>query len=439
MSEASVTAGAAPVPEEEASPKRWRVFGLTWFSYFFYYFTRKPFSVAKSTIQRVFGIDDTHLSYIDTTYNAAYPVGQFLWGFLADKLGYKAILVVGMLASAVLAALFGAAALLVTQDHVFTFFLLIWGLNGFMQATGWSPNVKAMTAWFPKRGRGSIMGIWATCYILGSLAANPFAGACQTYGAGIVGKDLAWSFAFWGPAGIVAVMAIALLFALPSKRISTVTVDAKASAAAAAARRDARGVVMKTPLVWALGGSYFFLKLTRYGLFAWLPFYMNKVLGYSIGLAAVAPLAFEFGGAIGSTLFGWISERFLAGKRLGISMFCLVCLAGALPLYGYAARFGIWANMGSLFLVGFFLYGPDTLLSSTAAQDLGGPAAAATAAGIINGVGSFGQIASSYTLVKMKDMYGWSIAFAVLGVGAVISGLILVPFWLRPPPKPASE
>ena len=43
-------------------------------------------------------------------------------------------------------------------------------------------------------------------------------------------------------------------------------------------------------------------------------------------------------------------------------------------------------------LIGFLLFGPDALVSSVAAQDLGGAAASGTAAGFINGVGSVGAI-----------------------------------------------
>ena len=46
----------------------------------------------------------------------------------------------------------------------------------------------------------------------------------------------------------------------------------------------------------------------------------------------------------------------------------------------------------AFFLIGFFLYGPDSMVSATAAVDFGTKKGAGTAAGFINGFGSFGQV-----------------------------------------------
>jgi sugar phosphate permease len=89
-------------------------------------------------------------------------------------------------------------------------------------------------------------------------------------------------------------------------------------------------------------------------------------------------------------------------------------------------------NFASLALVGFFLFGPDTLLSATAAQDIGGPAAAATAGGVINGVGSFGPIIGSSLAASLSVWLGWTGLFQLLGAGSIVGALVLVPFLRRP-------
>ena len=81
-------------------------------------------------------------------------------------------------------------------------------------------------------------------------------------------------------------------------------------------------------------------------------------------------------------------------------------------------------------LCGFFLFGPDAQVSATAAQDVGGPAGAATAAGIINGLGSsLGQILAGPLAPEKSANADWGTIFSLLGAGTLIAAMILAPFW----------
>jgi sugar phosphate permease len=392
-----------------------RTFALTWVSYASYYLTRNNFSVSKATIQNDLGLSRAQLGMIDTAYLACYCVGQFGWGWVADRVGARRVIGAGMLATAGLSVAFGLSSTV-------AFFILIFALNGLAQSTGWPSNLKAMTAAMPPGARGRFMGFWSTCYQIGSLVSKPIAGYFLTL------SVLGWRLAFFAPAAWVAAVACVVLVLLPEKRVP---VDTAARAAFRAEVVKERRRVLRTPLVWALGASYFFMKLIRYVLLFWLPYYCSKELGYSVGLAAVVPLAFELGGFLGAITTGYVSDRFFAGRRVIVGIYALVCLAAAMALYAHMAPLGVAANFLSLALVGFFLFGPDTLLSATAAQDIGGPAAAATAGGVINGLGSIGPILGSSLAASLSLWLGWAGLFQLLGGGAVIGALVLIPFLPR--------
>jgi len=223
-------------------------------------------------------------------------------------------------------------------------------------------------------------------------------------------------------------VACAILLFLPDKRAA---VDREAKAAFHAEVVRERRRVLRTPLIWALGASYFFMKLIRYVLLFWLPYYCQNELGYTVWLASVVPLAFELGGFLGAITTGYVSDRFFHGRRVGVGILALLALAASMPLYAYLAPQGVTANFLSLALVGFFLFGPDTLLSATAAQDIGGPAASATAAGVINGLGSIGPILSGTLAAWLSLQLGWGAVFQVLGGGAVVGAIVLAPFLSR--------
>jgi sugar phosphate permease len=112
-----------------------------------------------------------------------------------------------------------------------------------------------------------------------------------------------------------------------------------------------------------------------------------------------------------------------------VAAVCTVGLAASLALYGAVAPLGLWIQFASMALVGFCLFGPDALISGVAAQDLGGPLAAATVAGFINGCGSLGAIAQGALVAGVSNRFGWQAVFQALMVLAAISSVALGAVW----------
>jgi hypothetical protein len=83
----------------------------------------------------------------------------------------------------------------------------------------------------------------------------------------------------------------------------------------------------------------------------------------------------------------------------------------------------------SLFLIGFFLYAPDSLISSMAAIDFGGHRGASSAAGFINGCGSVGSIFSGVGVGYIAQHYNWNVLFNIFAFMALLGMLILLPKW----------
>lgn len=420
MSEAAISRD-----EPGTSPLRFRVFGLTWLSYAAYYLVRKNFSVAKATLQDTFHITTNQLGLIDAGYSAAYAAGQFVWGAAADRFGPRRVIAIGMIATALCSIGFGSSS-------SFAFFFLFWTLNGFAQATGWSPNVKAMTGWFSDKTRGAVMGVWTTNYSAGGFIANPIAHAflVSAYG---------WRSTFWGPAILVMIVGGGVGLFLPERSDARETSSKEGDQSALVAAREARSKALRTPLLWALGASYFFMKAARYFFWYWAPFYMEKVLGYDKALAANVPLVFDAAGIAGAITVGWVSDRWAKGRRVPVAIASLVALAASLALYSRVAALGLWPNIIALALCGFFLFGPDALVSATAAQDVGGPKAAAIAAGVINGFGSVGQIASGLIAPEKSVSAKWSLVYGELAAGALIAALVLAPFFRARAPAENAE
>lgn len=132
---------------------RWQIFGITWLAYASFYFTRKAFSVAKVGMEQdpTIMLTKEMMANIDASYLIAYAIGQFMWGFFADRFGSRAIILGGLLASIAAACLMG----LFQGTVLFIIFMFIQGLG---QSTGWSSLCKNMGNFFSRRERGCVMG-----------------------------------------------------------------------------------------------------------------------------------------------------------------------------------------------------------------------------------------------------------------------------------------
>lgn len=390
------------------------VWGATWLAYASYYLGRKTFSSAKHALEAAKLLDVTQLGYIDSGYLGAYALGQFLNGVLGDRVGARRLVGFGLMASAGLCALFGASssALLL---------MLLFTLNGVAQATGWPGVTRAMTEWTTPQNRGTVMGFWSTCYQAGPLLAGPFAGLLiHAYG---------WRAAFQIPAAImIGVACLVLLLVRPGP--TPVGESAPESEQARAERRAAQREVVKNRVLWSYGASYFCIKFMRYALQLWLPYYLQKKLGYPDNVASYVAAAFEAGGLVGVIGIGMLSDR--RWGRVGLSTVSLLVLALALLSCALLLGTSLWLNVVLLAFLGLFLFAPDSILCGAAAQDAGGRHAASMATGFVNGLGSFGALLVGLMVPSMAKSYGWNALFPCLVGVAVLGALCLVPALRRP-------
>ncbi|HQH72638.1 MAG TPA: MFS transporter, partial [bacterium] len=187
--------------------------------------------------------------------------------------------------------------------------------------------------------------------------------------------------------------------------------------------------IVSKPTVWIISLMYFFLKMTRYAFLFWLPLYMAERLGYSGEEAGYTSTVFELVGFTGAVAAGYMSDKLFQSRRFPVGALFLWGLGFAFLIHPTIAGWGHWVNAIGIGLIGFLTYGPDTLMTGAGAQDEGSQRGAATAAGIINGVGSMGQMLSGYIVATVKSTYGWDALFYLLVFFAFLSGALLSVKW----------
>ena len=400
---------------------RRRVFAATWLSYAGFYFCRKPFFIAKPALSEELGWDPAMLGYIGTAYLVAYTIGQFIAGAAGNRWGPRLLLLCGMAVSVLANFGFGFS-------NSAASFMALMVVNGLAQATGWSGNVGAMAPWFRREERGTVMGLWATNYQVGGVLAN-------TLAAWMLGR---WGFQASFFTGSIVLLAVWTFFVFNQRDkpedVGLPPLDDEGDLGPT--KTPATGSVLAgwSRQVWTnvllIGVFYFFVKFIRYSLWSWSPLLLRRDFGLDLDDAGYLSTAFDLAGIAGVIAAGWLSDKVFSGKRARISfLFILGMAAACLMLYVLGPTslvlFGI-----SIALVGFFLYGPDALMTGAGAIEVGSLRSATLAAGIINGMGAVGSVAQELILGRLLGQgEGVDEVFALLlisSLGAAVALSILL-------------
>jgi sugar phosphate permease len=132
---------------------------------------------------------------------------------------------------------------------------------------------------------------------------------------------------------------------------------------------------------------------------------------------------------------GWHALGLLVVGYIGVYL-CRKNLSVAVPLLQKAFGVAAWSAAGVAVLVGLvglLVYEPYSLLAGALAIESGGKEAAATAAGVIDGVGYVAAALAGTVLGRLLDVGGYTLGFEVLaGVTLVSAGIAL---GLRPTRK----
>jgi OPA family sugar phosphate sensor protein UhpC-like MFS transporter len=419
---------------------RWQIFSVTWLAYAGFYLTRKAFSVAKNELKKpaVMGLSLQDMSWIDGANSVAYALGQFLFGTLGDKLGPRIIVLTGMLASVIISIAMGCSSTVLLMGVLFA-------AQGLCQSSGWAPLTKNVGEFFSRRERGSIMGFWCTNYAFGGFIASVLAGkAAERFG---------WRYAFFVPAA--ALLGIWVLFFLFQRNrpedVGLPSIETYHGEPESVINPDETPAmepegswtvvleVLRNKMVWLLAIVYFLVKPTRYLLLYWSPVYVNALLGTGTASSGVLGSMFDLAGPVGTLAGGFISDGLFRSKRMPICVIALFLLAIFMATFRYLPLTRLAIGTG-FFIIGFLIYIPDSLVAGAASIDFGTKKGASTASGLVNGLGSIGQVFgvtlpgwAGRVLGKGHDI--WNPIFLWLGIALAVAGLLLLPQWNRVPAK----
>ncbi|KAK9864915.1 hypothetical protein WJX84_009121 [Apatococcus fuscideae] len=375
-------------------------------------------------------MDITQVGTMTSIFPIAYGFSKFVSGVLGARSSPTLLLGGGLMCTAIINVCFGFG-------HSMVWFCCFWALNGILQGLGGPSCARILTFWFATKERGTYWGMWNIAHNLGGFTAPILAGTAA--------RSLGWKWGMFAP-GIVGVT-VGLLILLTVRdspeKIGYPPIEIVAKAKKEDGKAEAKETLMslllnnvlKNPYIWGMALTYFFIYVVRQGVTSWFVFYLIKAKGVAdAGSAAFRVSGLELGGLFGSLLAGRISDYLIAknpeggnvGKRVQVVMGYTVGIAAMLATFYLAPASAGWLQWASVFMIGFFLYGPQMLIGLCGAE-LVGPESVGASEGFLGWVAYLGAANAGIPLSMIVKNHGWEAYFVALLVACGMALLLLAP------------
>ena len=414
---------------DEIRLRRWQILtlGLMVLGYSGFYLCRSNLSVTLPLI-----IDDlsargisadlatVRLGWVITIGTLGYSLGKFFAGGLVDLLGGRRNYLISM-AGAI------ACTMLFAMGGTLPFFSLVWFANRLIQSLGWPGMIKITSRWFSYSRYGTVMGVISLSFLFGDMVARAFMGF-------LIKSGLGWRGVFWVAGGVLALLWIlnAILIRESPKDLGLPEPETNPSNLFGALGEDPRpesassllATLTRSPAFWMVCFMSVGMTFLRETFNNWTPTYL--VQGVGLGNASAAGLSglFPFFGGVSVMLAGILGDRFGRGGRAAVILVGMTLCGLALGVLGTADFSGRSRDaLALLSLVAFLLIGPYSYLAGAISLDLGGKRGAATACGIIDGLGYLGGALAGAGVAKVSVMLGWQGVFHVLAVVALLTSV----------------
>ena len=404
----------------------WLTLGLT---YSAMYMGRYNLSFANKALSDAFGWDKTQLGAIITAGLSIYGFSAIFNGPIADKIGGRRAMLIGASGTVLFNFLFGLGAywgFLGKGTLLLTYFATVWALNSYFQSFSALALIKVNASWFHIRERGVFSAIFGSMIQSGR--------ALIFVVGGILVAKLPWQWVFFVPAFVVALMAF-LTFKIVRNspedcNLPTLDVqDASSGDSGPVTISYVLGKVFKNPVTLTIAFAEFCTGFVRHGFEQWFPRYMMDVQQLSLESSVFqkGALSVVLAGIAGAFFAGTLSDWVFKGRRTPVA--CLGYLVQVLCLGVVWKASSMTAIIIAFVCNSFAISVVHSMLSGTASMDFGGKKAAATAAGIFDGMQYLGGSVVGIGMGWLLESYGWGVWGPSMIGFSMLGALLMIPLW----------
>lgn len=369
------------------------------------YTARSILPAVQTHVKTDFGLTDTQLGLLNSSFLLIYGLATLPLGMWADKGKRKHIIAICVSIWSVFTALGGF-----TQN-----FIQIFTTQAFLGIgeAGYAPaSLSLIGDYFPKKVRGRMLSIWST--------GNLFGTAIGLALGGLIADKLGWRWAFY----VVGIPGLIVAFLIwravePQRGASDAEEqgEPEISMAHGSLGKGFASTVRKllqTPTYWVLVGAFICSFFIIGAAIAWLPTYLIRTFELTTTKAGALSAGSLAGGSlIGTLLGGWLADtlqrRFPQGR---MTTAALAFLLGA-PLCWLALSLHQLGAFIAVFVVAIMCLSMCLGPIQATIQDITMPDIRSTAIGLALLLGHLlGDASSPFIIGRISNSY--SLGFALL-------------------------
>ena len=411
--------------------RNWLVMGFT---YAAMYMARYNFSFANKSLSDTYGWSKAQIGGIISTATLVYGISALFNGPIADRFGGRRAMLLGAGGAFVFNLLFGLGAYLGalgTGPLLLGYFATVWTLNMYFQSYSALALIKVNSGWFHVTERGVFSAIF------GSMIQSGRAAVFALMTASLV-VALPWQWKFFLPAVVVGVMGVLTFVVVRDRPVDAglphfdpqdaTSGDTEKITLAYVAKR-----VFTNPVAITIAVAEFCTGLVRKGFEEWFPRYMQETQHLKLDnpVFRSGALAIVTAGILGAFIAGTLSDWVFGSRRPPVAFIGYALISGCLWVIWHHPSLPVLIAAFTVNSMGISMV--HSMLSGTASMDFGGQRAAATAAGMFDGMQYIGGAFAGYGIGKLVDLYSWDVwAPSMIGFAGVGAVLMLVLWNARP-------
>ncbi|MGW6666540.1 MULTISPECIES: MFS transporter [Peribacillus] len=378
---------------------------LLCFGWFINTFDRIAINIAVIPISKEFGLTETQVGLIISSFFLSYAIMQPIGGSLADRFGSRKVILFSIIAWSIFTIITGMAWSFLSLIT----FRFIFGIG---EGSFPAASQVSLAETFPQKERARAKSLL--------LAAGKVGGVLGTLVIATLISQFNWHlmFVILGFAGLILAIFYWKYFHPAGKQMVP--------------KKEHREKIsfkqaLKIPMLWQLTVIYFGISIVSWGSQSWMPSYLVKVRHLdllSMGALEVIPKVF---GLIAILVSGWLLDKYMVGREKYLIV--IGSVIGIISLYffiqapsiTYVVLFGTLANIGVCFALTATLTMP---LKYIASSSMGTATGMVYLGGQVAGV--IAPTAMGFMIQQFNGSYGAGFWFLIAALGiSLLVGMTL--------------
>lgn len=389
------------------------LFWLCWIAYFSTYIGRLNYSASLTGIILSEGFSKGQAGMIGTAFFFAYGAGQFVSGFLGDRLAPKKMVFTGLMVS-------GLCNLAMAGAKGSGLMTAVWCVNGLFQAFIWSPMIRLMYEYYKTEIRMKACVSLNSSVPLGTMAAYGLTALViwlsgwrtmfVLAGAALIGTSLFW----------ITGMKRVERYAAESGKMAEIPSGETGGSAKAAV--NWKSLLIQSGFLFLMM-ALFVQGALKDGVTTWVPTYISETYGLSAILAITSTMVIPVFNLLGVYLASFANLHWFRNEVRTAGAFFVVSAAAILVLRLASGR-SMAVSFLMLALATTAMMAVNTMLIAVLPSYFGVIGRASSVSGLLNSSVYAGGAVSTYGIGALSVALGWNATIVIWFLMAAVSAVI---------------